>query len=91
MEDKPIGIAVACQFAHGGADWQPDLPALAGDLGLDEGQMLAAAVSVRALSEAEMARVERLLARLAGTMCEMGQERLALVSRLRRIAEITVL
>ena len=77
----------ACQFVA-----QPlkiNLPALATDLGLAESDLQAAAASIRRAPEPTMARILGLVEQVAVTLGQIGQERLGLVSRLRRIAEIT--
>ena len=77
----------ACQFVA-----QPlkiNLLALATDLGLAESDLQAAAASIRRAPEPTMARISGLVEQVAVTLGQIGQERLGLVSRLRRIAEIT--
>jgi excisionase family DNA binding protein len=85
------GCVVACQFACGAERWEPDVVALTQELGGAEEMWRAAAKSVHTLSETHCRRLPRLLGRLAGAFCEMGQERAALLGRLRRIAEMTAL
>ncbi len=82
------GCVIACQFTCGDP-WEPDVAALARELGGTAETWRAAAPSVHALAETNCGRLPRLLGRLAGAFCEMGQERSALLGRLRRIAEMT--
>jgi len=89
----------ACQFvaqlANGAtAAWEARLaasivPALAADLGLAESDLRAAAASIRQMPESTLVRISDLVERVATTFAQIGQERLGLVNRLRRIAEIT--
>ncbi|MGQ9584939.1 MAG: PocR ligand-binding domain-containing protein [Anaerolineae bacterium] len=93
---KRVATAVCCQFtaqagSEGGEAWQASLPALAHDLDLTESALRAAAGAVRAHPESHLRRVSRLLLRLSETLSEMGQERLGLLGRLQRIAEMTQL
>jgi excisionase family DNA binding protein len=69
--------------------WQANLSTLAVDLGLDERELRAAAKGVRSLAQDQLPRASRLLQRVADTFSEIGEERLKLVGRLQRIAEIT--
>ncbi len=94
VDDQRVAGVAACQFVaqtSAGPDlaWQARLPALAADLGLDESALRAAAAEVHVLPESQLARVPRLLQQVAATFAEIGQERLKLVGRLRRIAEMT--
>jgi excisionase family DNA binding protein len=89
-----VAIADACQFAvqlpAGGTQaWQANLPTLAVELGLAERDLHRAASGVRVVAEASLPRIARLLQRVADTFCEIGQERLRLLSRLQHIAEIS--
>ncbi len=93
---QAVAKAVACQFAvpdpDGGAtDWTDGVGRLALELGLDAETLGQAAGDVHALSEADLPKMERLLGSVAATYAEIGQERLKLLGRLRRIAEITAL
>ncbi len=92
--DEWVANLAACQFAVppeevAGQAWRANLPGLAADLGLDEGDLQAAAESVRLLAQAQLPRVSRLLLQVADALSKMGQEQQKLVSRLRRIAEMT--
>jgi excisionase family DNA binding protein len=64
---------------------------LAGACGIPVADLAQAAKSVPAVGEAESKRILRLLQVLAGTFAEIGQERLALMNRLRRISEMSAL
>jgi excisionase family DNA binding protein len=91
---QPVAIAAACQFATAGSNgagpaWQPDLPALAAGLGLVESDLRAAVDSVRLIPESQLSRVVRLLRRVADTFSEIGQERVKLLGRLEKIAEMS--
>jgi len=84
----------ACQFVaqplNGApAAWEAGLPALAADLGLAESDLQATVASIRRVPEPTLARISGLVEQVAVTLGQIGQERLGLVSRLRRIAEIT--
>jgi len=88
-----VATLAACQFvaqpAGGRAAWQPDLTALAAGLGLDERNLRAALPGVRLLNHDQIERIERLVERVAGTVCEMGQERARMLERLQHIAQLT--
>jgi len=91
---KWVGNVVSCQFVtHSpkelGRAWLATLPVLAAELGLAESDLEAVAGSVRALSQEQLDRILRLLLLVADALAEIGQERLKLVNRLRRIAEMT--
>jgi hypothetical protein len=58
---------------------------------LDAGDLRAAAAQLPVPGEEQLRRTTRLLQLTAGTMAEMGRERLHLLGRLRRIAEMTIL
>jgi excisionase family DNA binding protein len=85
--DQWVANFAACQFAA-----QPPkagLPALAAALGLAESDLQAAAASIHRVPEPTLARISGLVEQVAVTFGQIGQERLGLVSRLRRIAEMT--
>ena len=89
-----MAISVGCQFTTQPSEeilttWQPNLPKLAAELDLPERRLQAAVSSVRALLPEQVARLPKLLRQVAATFAEIGQERLALLDRLQRIAEIT--
>ena len=84
----------ACQFTAHSSDGVPavqeaGLAALAANLGLVEADLQAAVPSIRRVPEPALARISSLVEQVAVTLGQIGQERLGLVSRLRRIAEIT--
>lgn len=92
VESEWVANVAACQFVAGdGEAWSANLSGLASELGLNEGDLSAAANSVRVLPDDQMPRVTRLLQKVADTLGEIGQERRNLVGRLERIAEITSL
>jgi len=89
-----VATVVACQFVGQPSDgdteaWRAKLPALALELGVDERKLQAGAATVCILPADAIARVSRLLQRVAATFSEIGEERLGLLNRLRCIAEIT--
>lgn len=91
---QPVGLAAACQFTTAGTGepepgWQADLTGLAAGLGVAESDLKAAADSVRAISESDRARISKLVRRLAEAFSEIGQERLYLLGRLEKIAEMS--
>lgn len=65
------------------------LAALATATGLSAGALARALADVPRLDEARLGQTFRLLQRVAGTLAEMATERLSLVDRLHRIAEIS--
>lgn len=96
LQGRPIAKAVSCQFAlqseHGDTvNWVTDTARLAADLGLDADELQEAAGQVHLLPEKDLPKMERLLRSVASTYAEIGRERLKLVGRLQRIAEITAL
>ena len=80
-------IAATCQLAE--ASWQPDLAALARDLGLRVEELEPTLGSVRRVQDGSLARVSRFVKRMADTFSEIGQERLELLGRLRHIAQVS--
>jgi excisionase family DNA binding protein len=92
---KWVGIVAGCQLdLRGGGekhdvDWQENLPRLASELDLPEKNLLAAAAGVRSIRAEQMPRLSRLVKQVAETFSKIGEERLALLGRLERIAEIT--
>lgn len=72
-----------------GETWPARLAELAAATGLDEQQLSQALAHVPVLDEARQHQVTRLLQRVAATFSEIGEERLSLLGRLRRIAEMT--
>jgi len=84
-----VASFAACQFAV--EPPKADLTALAADLGLDEAGLRAAVGSIRQVPEPTLARITSLVEQVAVIFGQIGQERLGLVNRLRRIAAITTL
>lgn len=89
-----VAIFSACQFAVREAALAQTVEAatlrqMATELGLDEGELAAHRADVRVLSADDAVRVSRLLQRMSATLSDIGDERLALLSRLERIAEMT--
>jgi excisionase family DNA binding protein len=87
VDEQPIAFTAGCQFAT--QAWQPDLSALANDIGLDRQDLESALASVRFVPEGSLPRISRLLQREADTFSEIGHERLKLLSRLQHIAEMS--
>ncbi len=87
VNDQRIAITAGCQFAT--PAWQPDLAALADDLGLDKQALESAAGTVRRMPEDSLPRISRLLQQAASTFSEIGHERRKLLSRLQHIAEMS--
>jgi excisionase family DNA binding protein len=92
--DRRVAIIAGCQFAsdlHEGAVqlWRTRLPLVAADLSLAERDLRSAAGSVRVIPKDHLQRISRLIVRVADTFSEIGQERLALLSRLEHIAEVS--
>jgi len=67
----------------------PRLAALARSCGLNEDELRAALPTVHQVAKERTERVIYLLQKAAQTFSEIGQERLSLLNRLKRIAEIT--
>lgn len=91
---QSVALVAACQFVAPGSGsaepaWQSDLPDLAAGLGLAESDLRAVVGSVRVIAENDLLRVSRLLQRVADTFSEIGQERLYLLDRLEKIAEMS--
>ncbi len=89
---SPVAVFSACQFAEAngaGEGGIPDVRPLAAALGLDAEDLMARRAAVRALGPSEVSRVARLVQRMSVTLAEIGDERLALLGRLERIAEMT--
>jgi excisionase family DNA binding protein len=91
---QPVAIAAACQFTTPGAQGaepvgQLRLPELAAGLGLAETELRAAVDSVHLIADGHLPRIARLLRRVADTFSEIGQERLKLLGRLEKIAEMS--
>lgn len=93
---QPVGLAAACQFTTlvpngAGPAWQAGLAELAASLGLEESDLRAAAHSARRVPQSHVIRVSKGVCRLAETLAEVGQERLNLLGRLEKIAEMSKL
>jgi len=89
-----IATAFGGQFLSGPVEGDgdgplPRLAALARACGLNEGELRAALPTVHRLERERTERVVHLLQKVAQTFSEIGQERLSLLNRLKRIAEIT--
>jgi hypothetical protein len=87
-----VAAAHAGQFLDAPPDneaWQDRLAELAAAIGVDRQELGRALARVPVLEEARRQQVPRLLQRVAATFSEIGEERLNLLGRLRRIAEIT--
>ena len=94
VDDQPVAITAGCQFvtqAPGGAIqignrtclvWPPNWVSTRKTCGLP-------LPSVRLVPEKDLARISRLVGRVADTFSEIGQERLNLLSRLQHIAEMS--
>lgn len=94
VEGQAVAIAAACQFTNVPSNgshpaWQPPLSALGASLDLPEADLRARVGSVRVMEEDDLPRVSRLLGRATDAFSEMWQERLNLVSRLAKIAEMS--
>jgi ligand-binding sensor protein len=92
--DRRVAITAGCQFdaeAPGGSGqpWRAKMPLVAADLNLAERDLRAAAGSLRVSPEVHLRRISRLVIRVADTFSEIGKERLALLSRLQDIAEMS--
>jgi excisionase family DNA binding protein len=91
---QQVAIAAGCQFvveapSEPVPDWKRNVPLLAEELALSERQLRAGTDSVRAIPEESLARISRLLGRMADTYSEIGLERLNLLSRLQHISEMS--
>lgn len=90
---NPVAVFSACQFALAGSDegaaTAEHVRRLARDLGLDEETLVTLRERVPVLADASVARLSRLVQRVSVTLSEIGDERLSLLSRLERIAEMT--
>jgi excisionase family DNA binding protein len=69
--------------------WSVAIRELSAATGLDEGKLQQALASVPVLDADRQQQIPRLLHRVAETFSEIGEERLNLLSRLQRIAEIS--
>lgn len=95
IHGKQLGIVVGCQLAPRGGEerndvgWSQGLSTLASELRLPEKSLHAAAAGVHTIQPDQLPRVTRLVKQVAETFSKIGEERLALLDRLERIAEIT--
>ena len=94
VHGQRVAITAACQFTSPGANgddpsWQSHLPELAATLGLAEAELRAAKSSVRTIPAHNLLRISRLLRRVAETFAQIGQERMNLLGRLEKIAEMS--
>jgi excisionase family DNA binding protein len=91
---QTVAVTAGCQFSAQPAEgvtpeWRRRLPQVAASLGLEPGELEAAAGSVRMVPQDDLSRVARLVERVAGAFSEMGEERLDLLRRLESIAEMS--
>jgi len=82
------GVSGSPRLAEAEDEREP-LAGLAAATGLQTGDLAAALDAVPRFDEARREHIFRLLQRTAGTLAEMAEERLSLVERLQRIAEIS--
>jgi excisionase family DNA binding protein len=92
--DRVVAVTAGCQFTILASDmeewsWRANLAGLADGLDLSEKDLRAAAESVRLGTDEHLQRTAHLVARVADTFAEIGQERLSLLSRLEHIAEVS--
>jgi excisionase family DNA binding protein len=71
------------------AELETRMPELAARYGLDEAELRQSLSKIYRLRSDEIPRLFKLLQRMADTLSEIGCERLGLLNKLRRIAEIT--
>lgn len=89
---KFVAATHAGQFLDsppGGKAWSGRLAELAAATGIDEQKLRQTLARVPVLDDAHQRQVPRLLHRVTATFSEIGEERLSLLGRLHRIAEIT--
>jgi excisionase family DNA binding protein len=94
INHQPVAITAGCQFAvrttpSDEAPGQHRIPLLSVELGVNQEVLEAAGNTLRLMQEEHMDRVVSLVERAAATFAEIGQERLALLSRLQHIAEMS--
>jgi excisionase family DNA binding protein len=94
VDNELIATTFGGQFLTGPVEGDgdgplPRLAALARACGLNEDELRAALPTVHRVEGERTARVIHLLQKAAQTFSEIGQERLSLLNRLRRIAEMT--
>lgn len=87
-----VAWVIAGQFLLAGDDLDRDrVAALAADCGIGQEELLRASTKTRVVQTAEAAKVLRLLQVVADTFSAIGEERCGLVTRLRRISEMSML
>lgn len=94
VREEFVAAIHAGQFLHGPPDgdgWAERLANLSATTGVQVPRLLEALEDVRVLDPERQRQVPRLLQRVAATFSEIGEERLSLLGRLQRIAEITQL
>jgi excisionase family DNA binding protein len=96
LSGNSVAITSGCQFtlrpdngSH--STWQPDVSELGAVLGLSERALRATVDSMRSLSQDDVSHVSKLVRQVAGSFSEMGQERIALLSRLQHIARVSTI
>lgn len=95
VQGQYVAATYAGQFLvrplHLDEDWTERLRELGAAIGVDAGDLEEALAQVPVLDAPQQEQLMRLLQRLTTTFSEMGEERLNLLSRLERIAEISSL
>lgn len=92
VQDRFVAASHAGQFLRKSpreALWSARLDELSGVTGVAAAVLRQALFSVPVLDQAQQRKVPNLLQRVASTFSEIGEERLALIYRLQRIAEMT--
>jgi excisionase family DNA binding protein len=92
VQGQFVAATHAGQFLDGPPDpeaWSARIAELSAATGIDGGKLQQALAHVPVLDEERRQQVPRLLHRVVATFSEIGQERLNLLSRLQRIAEIS--
>jgi ligand-binding sensor protein len=92
VQGKFVAATHAGQFRAAETDgdrWPARLAELARVTGISQQELRQAAENVPVLEAAQRQQVRRLLQRVAATFSEIGEERLALLGRLQRIAEMS--
>jgi excisionase family DNA binding protein len=92
VQGQHVGATHAGQFLlrpPGSDGWPERIADLSAATGIDAGRLRAALASVPVLDDRRQEQIPRLLQRVVDTFSEIGEERLALLGRLQRIAEMT--
>jgi excisionase family DNA binding protein len=91
VQDEFVAMVFAGQLVTDGdrAALEAKVPELAARYNLDEARLRRAVAGVHGMPTDDAPRLVRLLQRVAETLSEVGCERLGLLHKLRRIAEIT--